>query len=58
METKNQIVEPGKDTPVMDNDKELTPKAEAREANKLPPKKQLEHFEEVLEEKDPGNQPS
>ena len=60
METKKHIAQsgPDKETPVMEHDEELTPKEEAKEANKLPRKKQLAHFEEVLEEKDPGNQPS
>jgi hypothetical protein len=44
--------------PVMDADAELTPKKAAQLANALPKAEQLEHFEEDLEEHDPGNQPA
>ena len=44
--------------PVRDPDFELTPKAEAKAANKLPRAEQLEKFEQDLEAKDSGNQPA
>ena len=44
--------------PVREVDAALTPKAEAKAANKLPKAEQLEHFEDDLEEHDPGNQPA
>jgi hypothetical protein len=46
------------DTPVRVPNKELSPKAQAKAANKLPKEKQLERFEKDLEEHDPGNQPA
>jgi hypothetical protein len=46
------------DVPVRELDVELTPKAEARAANKLPRAEQLNRFEKDLEAHDPGNQPS
>lgn len=62
MEAKNHSAESGSDkrseTPVMDNDAELTPKAKAKVANKLPRREQLKHFEEELELQDSGNQPA
>ena len=45
-------------TPVMEADAVLTPKAEARVANRLPKREQLNQFEKNLEEHDPGNQPA
>ena len=44
--------------PVMESDVELTPKAKACAANKLPKPEQLNQFEKDLEEHDPGNQPA
>lgn len=38
--------------------KELTPKAEAKAANKLPKAEQLNKFEKDLEVHDSGNQPA
>jgi hypothetical protein len=49
---------PGAPSPVMKSDTVLTPKAEARAANKLPRREQLGKFEQELEAKDSGNQPS
>jgi len=46
------------DTPVREADVELTPKAEAKVANKLPRSEQLNKFETDLEAHDPGNQPA
>jgi hypothetical protein len=37
---------------------ELTPKAQAKVANKLPRAEQLNKFEKDLEAHDPGNQPA
>jgi hypothetical protein len=45
-------------TPVREPDIELSPKAKAKAANKLPRKEQLEKFEQYLEVHDPGNQPA
>ena len=45
-------------TPVREADVELTPKAEARAANKLPRTEQLNTFEKDLEEHDSGNRPA
>jgi hypothetical protein len=45
-------------TPVREPDFELTPKAKATAANKLPRSEQLEKFEQHLEVHDPGNQPA
>ena len=54
--------EPGKsavlETPVRDTDVELTSKAEAKAANKLPRAEQLNKFEQDLEAHDSGNQPA
>lgn len=54
--------EPGKstvpETPVREPDAELTPKAEAKAANKLPRAEQLNTFEKDLEAHDSGNQPA
>jgi hypothetical protein len=64
MKHKHQIAEPGPDkavvaeTPVREADVELTPKAEAKVANKLPKAEQLNKFEKELEAKDSGNQPA
>jgi hypothetical protein len=44
--------------PVWEPDAALTPKAEAKAANKLPRAEQLKKFEEDLEAHDSGNQPS
>lgn len=49
---------PVADHPVMVHDAELTPKAEAKVANKLPRKEQLNKFEKDLEAHDSGNQPA
>lgn len=46
------------DLPVRETDAELTPKAEAKAANKLPRAEQLKKFEVDLEAKDSGNQPA
>jgi hypothetical protein len=46
------------DLPVREIDAELTPKAEAKSANKLPRAEQLDKFEEDLEAHDSGNQPA
>jgi hypothetical protein len=45
-------------TPVREPDIELTPKAKAKAANKLPRAEQLEKFEQHLEAHDSGNQPA
>ena len=45
------------DLPVMVTDAELTPKAAARSANKLPRAEQLNKFEKDLEAHDSGYQP-
>ena len=42
--------------PVREPDFELSPKAKAKAANKLPRKEQLEKFEQYLEVHDSGNQ--
>ena len=44
--------------PVRDADAEPTPKAEAKAANKLPRREQLNEFEKDLETKDSGNRPA
>jgi hypothetical protein len=46
------------DLPVREADAELTPKAEAKAANKLPVAEQLKKFESDLEAKDSGNRPA
>ena len=46
------------DLPVMETDAKLTPKAEAKSANKLPRAEQLKKFEASLEAHDSGNQPA
>jgi hypothetical protein len=46
------------DLPVMETDAKLTPKAEAKSANKLPRAEQLNKFEKSLEAHDSGNQPA
>ena len=51
---KTQIPE----IPVRVADAELTPKAEAKAANKLPRAEQLDKFEKDLEAHDGGNQPA
>ena len=45
-------------SPVREPDVVLTPKAEAKAANKLPRVEQLNKFEEDLEAHDGGNQPA
>ena len=45
------------DLPVMETDAKLTPKAEAKAANKMPRAEQLNKFEQHLEAHDGGNQP-
>jgi hypothetical protein len=56
------MTEPHKGVPaefsVRVNDAELTPKAEAKIANKLPGAEQLDKFETDLEAHDSGNQPA
>ena len=44
--------------PVREPDIELTPRAKAKAANKLPRAEQLEKFEQYLEVHDSGNQPA
>ena len=44
--------------PVRETDAELTPKAEAKVANQLPRREQLNKFEKDLEEQDSGNRPA
>ena len=39
-------------------DAKMTPKAEAKSANKLPPTEQMNKFEKYLEAHDSGNQPA
>jgi len=46
------------ENPVRVSDVELTPKAEAKAANKLPRAEQLAKFEQDLEAHDSGNQPA
>jgi hypothetical protein len=64
MKEKHHIAESGPDkgvvaeTPVREADAELTPKAEAKAANKLPRAEQLNKFEKDLEVHDSGNQPA
>lgn len=64
MKEKNYSAEPepGKsaipESPVMETVAVLTPKAEARAANKLPRVEQLDKFEKSLEAHDSGNQPA
>ena len=64
MKATNHITtsDPEKDvvpaTPVMEHDAKLTPKAEAKAANKLPRAEQLNKFEQSLEAHDSGNQPA
>jgi hypothetical protein len=48
----------GSDKPFREMDAELTPKAEAKAANKLPRAEQLKKFETDLEAHDSGNQPA
>ncbi len=45
-------------SPVREPDVGLTPKAEAKAANKLPRAEQLNKFEKSLEAHDGGNQPA
>ena len=45
-------------TPVREPEPQLTPKAQARAANKLPRTEQLDKFEKSLEAHDSGNQPA
>ena len=44
--------------PVRETDVELTPRAEAKMANKLPRSEQMNKFEVDLEAHDSGNQPA
>ena len=44
--------------PVRETDTELTPRAEAKAANRLPRAEQLNQFEIDLEAHDSGNQPA
>lgn len=46
------------ESPVMETVAVLTPKAEAKAANKLPRAEQLNKFEKSLEAQDGGNQPA
>ncbi len=46
------------EAPVRVSDAELTPRAEAKLANKLPRAEQLNKFEKDLEAHDSGNQPA
>lgn len=46
------------ESPVMESVAVLTPKAEAKAANKLPRVEQLNKFEKSLEAHDGGNQPA
>ena len=57
MKDKEHIAKAG-DAPVIEDDDELTPEAEAAAANQLPRAKQLEQFEKDLELHDGGNQPA
>ena len=64
MNETNYITKPGPDKatipdlPVREPDPELTPKAQAKSANKLPRAEQLNKFEVDLEAHDNGNQPA
>ena len=64
MQEKPHVAESGPDkgvvvvNPVREADVELTPKAEAKVANKLPKAEQLNKFEKDLEAHDSGNQPA
>ena len=49
---------PNSSTPVREPDVELTPKDQAKAANKLPRAEQMKRFEQSLEAHDPGNQPA
>ena len=44
--------------PVREADVELTPRAEAKAANRLPRAEQMKKFEQDLEAQDSGNQPA
>lgn len=44
--------------PVRESDVELTPRAEAKAANRLPRADQMKRFEQDLEAHDSGNQPA
>jgi hypothetical protein len=46
------------ESPVREMEAELTPRAEAKAANKLPRVEQLNRFEKDLEAHDSGNQPA
>jgi hypothetical protein len=46
------------DHPVREPEPTLTPKAQAKAANKLPKAEQFDKFEKSLEAHDPGNQPA
>jgi hypothetical protein len=65
MKEKHDIAECGPDKkgavaelPFREQDVELTPKAEAKAANKLSRAEQLKKFEQDLEAHDSGNQPA
>jgi hypothetical protein len=45
-------------TPVRERDVELTPREEAKAANRLPRTEQMKQFEQDLEAEDSGNQPA
>ena len=57
MKDKEHISKAG-DPPVIEDDDELTPEAEAAVANQLPKAEQLNQFEKDMELHDGGNQPS
>ena len=63
MKTRNPTLKFGPDKgvavkPVREVDAKLSPKAEAKAANKLPRAEQLKKFKKSLETHDSGNQPA
>jgi hypothetical protein len=64
MREKHHLAESGPDkhvvasNPVREADVELTPRAEAKAANRLPRADQMKKFEQDLEAHDSGNQPA
>jgi hypothetical protein len=64
MREKHHLVECGPDkcmvasNPVRETDVELTPRAEAKAANRLPRTEQMKKFEQDLAARDSGNQPA
>ena len=64
MKEKHHLAESGPDkhavasNPVREPDVELTPRAEAKAANRLPRADQMKKFEQDLEAHDSGNQPA